>query len=110
MKVLRQATDIIARVERGDLNHDLTNEIEHVLKELADRAPPKGKIKGQVKLTLNFTVDGSSVEFEAGIESKLPKKARRSEMYFVTQDGALSLEHPQQTDIFDGPREVRSAS
>lgn len=109
MKRITQASDIVALVERGDLNHDLSNEISKTLTELRDQAPPKGKVKGSVTLKLNFSVDGNSVEIEAAIDSKVPKRPRGNSVYFLTQDGALSTEHPQQDNFnFDGPREVRT--
>jgi len=106
MKKIKQATDIIGVIERGDLNADLTGEIESVLKTLQDLAPPKGKVKGSVRLDLNFSVEGTSVEIEASIASKVPKRQRGRSFYFLTQDGAISTEHPQQTEMFAGPREV----
>lgn len=108
MKKIRQATDIIGVIERGDVNADLTVEIESVLKTLQDLAPPKGKVKGSVKLTLNFSVESNSVEVEASIDTKLPKRQRGKSFYFLTQDAQLSTEHPQQENMFDGPREVRT--
>jgi hypothetical protein len=109
MKRITQATDILGVLERGDLNHDLTGEIESVLKALRDLAPPKGKVKGSVGLTLNFQVEGQSVEIEASITSKVPKRQRGRSFYFLTQEGSLSTEHPQQSDMFNGPRAVASS-
>ena len=109
MKTLGQANEIIGKIERGDLNADLTAEIKAVLTRLQDLAPPKGKVKGRVSLTLNFTVEGKSVEIDSAIDSKTPKAQRSRSLFFLTPDGDLSTEHPQQTDMFPGPREVRRA-
>lgn len=109
MSKIRQASDIIAMVERGDLNADLSAEISRVLKKLQDLAPPKGKVKGRVSLTMSFTVEGRTVEIDAAIDSKTPKATRGRSFYFLTPDAELSTEHPQQDDMFSGPREVRSA-
>lgn len=103
------ATDIIGMLERGDLNNDLTNEIRTVLKTLQDLAPPKGKVKGSVTLTLNFCVEGKNVEVESAIASKVPKAQRARSFYFVKEDGMLSVEHPQQDDLFVKPRVVKDA-
>lgn len=110
MKKIRQATDIIAILERGDLNADLTAEITKVLEALQEAAPPKGKaVKGEVTLKLKFAVEGASVEVESEIASKTPKRPRGRDFYFVTEDAALSTEHPRQSNMFDGPREVQAA-
>ena len=108
-KRLKQASEIIGVIERGDLNHDLTNEIEKVLKALQEQAPPKGKIKGSVSLKLGFTVSANSVELDSVIDSKVPKRPRQTSLYFLTQDAELSTEHPQQEAMeFSEPRVVRN--
>lgn len=110
MKKIRQATDIIGVLERGDLNADLTAEITKVLAALQEAAPPKGKtVKGEVSLKLKFAMEGSSVRVESEFSSKTPKRPRGADFYFVTEDAALSTEHPKQTNMFDGPREVHAA-
>lgn len=109
MKKIRDATQIIGMLERGDVAQALSVEIEKALVALQDAAGPKSKAKGSVTLKLNLEVLGQSVEIEADITSKVPKPKRGRSFYFVTQDGALSTEHPQQLDML-GPREARSAA
>jgi len=108
MKTIKQASEIFALIERGDFNHDLSTEIQRTLSFLMDNAPPKGKIKGVVAAKLEFVVTGNSVEINAAYDSKLPKLPRATSFYFVTKEGELSTEHPQQDRLnFDGPREVK---
>lgn len=109
MSKVKTAVEIIGIVERGDLNADLTRQISDTLQQLQDMAPTKGKIKGSVKLTLNFIVEGRTVAIEAGIETKVPKRQRGSSFYFLTPDGGISTEHPQQQEMFAGPRELKTA-
>lgn len=103
MKRISQATEIIGMIERGDLNADLSKVICDVLTQLQDQASEKRKVKGEVKLTLKFEVQGKSVEIEPTIDFKVPKPVRAKSIYFVTE-GALSLDHPNQEDMFRGPR------
>src|ERR1700722_401167 len=109
MKIIRQCTEIIGVIERGDAAHDLTLEIEKVLKACQDAAGPKTKAKGEVTLKLQFEVQDRYVDIKADITSKVPKIKRGSSTYFLTVDGELTTQHPSQTDMFDGPREVRAA-
>lgn len=111
-KTLERASDMVAVLEGGDLNHDLSNEIQKALAELQDLAPAngKGKVKGSVTLKIDFTVSGKTVEVDTNFTSKLPKRPRASSTYFITPDAKLSTDHPQQQQLFDGPREVRAAS
>lgn len=104
-KDLSQASDILAVVEHGDLNADLSAEIGKVLSALQDLCPPKGKVTGTVSVTMRLTVEGNTVSIEPSIDSKVPKKPRGSSMYFI-KDGKLSVEHPQQESLRFGIREV----
>ncbi len=110
-KPLSQASDIVAVLEDGDLNNDLSAEIQKVLTELQDLAPTggKGKVKGSLTLKIDFSVSGKSVEIESSFASKLPKRPRATSTLFVTPDAKLSMDHPSQERMnFDGPREVRT--
>lgn len=106
MKVIRQATEILGVIERGDAAHEMTLEIERVLKALQDASGPKQKAKGSVTLKLEFEVEGSFLQIKADIASKVPKIKRGSTAYFLTQDGQITLEHPSQTEMFSGPRSM----
>lgn len=110
-KTLSQASDIVAVIEGGDLNHDLSEEIRKVLAELQDLAPSggKGKVKGSVSLKIDFIMSGRSVEVDTSFSSKVPKRPRSTSVYFVTPDATLSTDHPSQAAMEFGPREVRDA-
>jgi hypothetical protein len=104
MSKIRDATQIIAMLERGDLASELTNEITRVLAACREQSGAKQAAKGSITLTLAFSVQGPSVEIEGSISAKTPKNKRGRSIYFVTDDGELSTEHPQQLSML--PREV----
>lgn len=108
MKRIRDAQTIIGLLEGGELAADLGRQITETLAFLkeASSGPRKAKAKGSVVLKLSFEVEGGAVTIAAEVESKRPKPTRGSSFYWVTDDGALSTEHPQQTDMFAGPREA----
>lgn len=108
MKKIRDAQTIIGMLEGGELAAALGAEITETLAKLKDIAGnrPKNKVKGSVTLKLGFEVEQGSVEISCDIDSKRPKPARGSSFYWITDDGALSTEHPQQTDMFAGPRDA----
>ena len=111
MKKIRDAQTIIGMLEGGEVSQALGKELTDtlaVLKELTG-GRPKGKVKGSVSLKLSLEVEGSTVTISADIDSKRPKPQRGSSFYWVTDDGSLSTEHPQQQDMFNGPREARAA-
>lgn len=108
MKKIRDAQTIIGMLEDGELAAALSSDITETLtklKELADSQGRKAKVKGKVVLTLDFEVEAGAVTVGAGIDTKVPKAPRGTSFYWLTDDGSLSTEHPQQTDMFR-PREV----
>jgi hypothetical protein len=92
---IRDATQLIALLEDGDLAHDLSEEIRSLLEKLRDAAGPKSKAKGSITLTLNFAVEGVTTEIDTEISTRAPKAKRGRSFYFVADDG-LSTDHPKQ--------------
>ena len=107
MRKIRDATEIIARLEGGDLAADLSKEIETAIVALTEHAGDRNVARGSLTLTLSFEIAHGKAEITADIKSKLPKRLRRTSFFFATDDGALSLEHPSQHDMF--PREIAGA-
>jgi hypothetical protein len=109
MKRIRDAQTIIGMLEGGEVAASLGTEITETLAKLKELCGgnPKAKVKGNVTLKINLAVEGSTVTIDAEIDSKRPKPVRGSSFYWVMDDGSLSTEHPQQTDMFSGkPRDV----
>jgi hypothetical protein len=95
-------------LEGGELAASFGAEITTALAQLKELAGdhPKISAKGKVTLTLGFEVCAGTVEVRASIDSKLPKPSRGKSFYWLTDDGSISTEHPQQTDMFAGPRGI----
>lgn len=113
MKRIRDAQTIIGMLEGGELAAQLSADITETLaklKELGDVMGKKAKVKGKVVLALDFEMEAGAVTVSASIDTKVPKAPRGTSYYWVTDDGSLSTEHPQQTDMFAGPREARRAA
>ncbi|MEQ1951001.1 hypothetical protein [Mesorhizobium sp. CN2-181] len=110
MKKIRDAQTIIGMLEGGELAAALGSEITDTLAKLKEMSGnrPKNKVKGSVTLKIGFEVDAGTVEVSCDIDSKRPKPERGRSFYWVLDDGSLSTEHPQQTDMFAGPRAADS--
>ena len=108
MKRIRDAQTIVGMLEGGELNAALSSEITATLAKLKEMSSENHKksFKGSVSLKLSFEMEAGAVTIAADIEAKTPKQPRARNFYWVTDDGALSTEHPQQTDMFAGPRDV----
>jgi hypothetical protein len=111
MKKIRDGQTIIGILEGGQLAADFGSEVTETLAKLKDLSGdrPKNKFKGSVTLKVGFEVEGGAVTIDCAIETKTPKAPRSSSFFWVLDDGSLSTEHPQQTDMFAGPREARAA-
>lgn len=106
MRRIRDAQTIIGMLEGGEVAQAFASELTETLAKLKELAGdrPKSKAKGSITLKLSLEVEAGAVTIVADIDSKRPKPQRGSSFYWVTDDGALSTEHPQQTDMFAGPR------
>lgn len=108
MKRIRDAQTIIGSLEDGEAVAALSKELTETLADLKAQCGnrPKAKAKGTVSLTLTIEVEGGSATITADVQSKRPKPVRGSSFYWVLDDGSLSTEHPQQMNMFGGPREA----
>jgi hypothetical protein len=105
---IRDATQIIGMLERGDLAADLSAQLAEVIDACREAAGPKATAKGSLTLKLDVEVEGVSITLSGDIVTKLPKLKRGSTFMFLTADGALSTEHPNQASLFGDLKEVRS--
>lgn len=109
MKIIRDAQTLLGMLETGDLNRELTQKMTEVLEKLSELSNdrPNMTYKGVVALKLSFAVKNGMVEISADIPPPvMPKLPRKSSIYFAIEGGKLSTEHPQQHDMFGGPREI----
>lgn len=108
MKRINDAATLIAVLEQGDLKSDLNTEIAKVVAKLHELSDdnPKRKFSGALTLKMKFQAENGMVTISNDIASTLPKIPRRQDVFWTTEEGALSTEHPAQTDMFGGPRVI----
>jgi len=108
MKIIPNSQALIGMLEGGELNVDLTQKLDETLAELGTLSDDNPKVahKGSLTLKLDFSVANGMVTINADIATKTPKRTRRSTAYWITDSGKLSTEHPQQHDMFSGPRDA----
>ena len=94
--ILQTTDEILGQLERGELARDYAVAVQEVLAALSEL----GGGKGSVSLKLTFDAKGEMVMITSSLTSSVPKKPRKSSNFFVTGDGRLSLQHPDQIDIF----------
>ncbi|MBC7280003.1 hypothetical protein [Hoeflea sp.] len=105
---IREASILIGALEGGELNRSFSTEMAKVLQELHTLSTEdvKKTFKGEVNLTISLAAENGTVTISADIKSKTPKRPRARSFYWITEQGTLSTEHPQQTDMFTGPRDT----
>lgn len=111
MKTIPNAQALIGMLGNGELNEELTRVSEETFAELLEMSNdnPKAKHKGSITLTLNLEAASGMITIMPKIDTKTPERPRRSTVYWITEGGKLSTEHPQQHDMFSGPREIERA-
>lgn len=92
---LRTFSATLATIERGEV----VSELDDAMLEIIHTLQEAGKGKASVTLTVNFVADGERVDLDCDIKMRLPKKTRRRTPFWLAE-GALSTEHPRQTDMF----------
>lgn len=109
MRIIRDAQSLLGMLESGDLNAELSTKLTETLEKLLELSNDRPNVtyKGSVSLKLNLAVKNGMVEINAEIPPPtLPKLPRKASVYWVIEGGRLSTEHPQQHDMFPGPREI----
>ena len=94
--ILKNTPDILGSLERGALSKDFATAMQEVLHALEHLQ----KGKGSITLKLNFNADNGVVQIASTIATSIPKAPRKTSNYFITDDGYLSMQHPDQVDIF----------
>lgn len=84
-------TDVIGELEGGDLLHELTAKLYEV-----GRAVRETRKEGSIKLSIKLSPTGKSFILDAKIEAKVPEHDRPSTTFFMTDEGTLMRNDPNQ--------------
>lgn len=103
-RLLRTFREMIGLLSRGDVSRKLDEEMEKCLQALEDMPAEKGKAELTLKITFEYEL--GRIDVKAEIKSKLPETSKFMKTPFWIDDGRLSVEHPNQINMFAGPRGV----
>jgi hypothetical protein len=108
---IRDLNTLVGMIDRGHLIRDSNEKLADVLGTLnaLSAEAPKRKVKGKVVLEVDIEVVNGVATISASVKAKKPEPERGSSLFWLTSEGALTTEHPQQVDMFRAPREVESA-
>lgn len=97
-RVLRTFREMIGLVSRGDFSRHLDAEMEKCLVALEECPADKCRAEMTVKVVFEYELGRIDTKVDAKI--KLPNTAKFMKTPFWVVDGMLSLEHPNQIDMF----------
>lgn len=101
---IRSVTEILGLLSRGRFSERLDEELEKCITALENLPEEKGSASIEITLQLNF--QSGRLDIRPKVNGKLPKEKAFSDTPFWTLDGALSVQHPSQIDMFAGPRDA----
>jgi hypothetical protein len=104
---IRNFDQLIGLLNRGRFAEKCDEELERVMAALKEMPKEKGKAKITVEITV--ACDSGRIDVTPVVKSKLPETGTFSATPFWEADGALSVEHPNQKDMFAGPRTASTA-
>lgn len=84
-----------ARSKKGHASREFATRVKELLAELHDM----GEGAGAVALKLTFSAKSGMVDVKVKLTSTHPERKRKSTMFWVTEDGELSLQHPDQAPL-----------
>lgn len=111
--IVRSFSQFVGEAEDGQLQTDLTSEMQDLVAALSNAAAERGgKPKGKLTLTVEMKLVDGAFEVLTDIKIAAPKVARARSIFFATPDNNLTREHPRQQrlplhDVAVAQREVR---
>lgn len=101
---IRSVTDVLGLISRGRFAERLDEELEKCITALESLPEEKGTASIEITLTLNY--QSGRLDIRPKVNGKPPKEKAFSDTPFWVVDGALSVQHPSQIDMFAGPRDA----
>jgi hypothetical protein len=98
---IKRMTEVLALLNRGRFAEALDAELTEAIETLEALTSEQGK--ATVTITLNLAFQSGRLDIAPAVKSKLPESKSFAATPFWATDGALSVEHPSQSDMF-GPR------
>lgn len=97
--------EFLQSFRRGELLREANDQLEEVVRAVKDTGG-----KGSVTISLPFKMnDAGQLECVPSINSKRPRRALGTGIYFATDDGQLTRRDPDQREMFGDELDARRA-
>lgn len=103
-RVIRSYTETVGLLSRGEFARRIDEEIAKLLEAFENMTADSGK--GTLDVKLEFKYELGRIDVAASFKVKSPETDRFMKTPFWIVDGALSVQHPNQHDMFSGPRTI----
>jgi hypothetical protein len=107
-RVLRTFREMLGLLSRGDFSRHCDKLLNEAILAVEECPADKCKAEIVVKITLDYEL--GRIDIKADAKSKLPDTVKFMKTPFWTVDGQLSVEHPNQIDMFPPQRKRAEAA
>lgn len=97
-RVLRTFREMLGLLSRGDFARHCDKLLNEAIQAVEECPADKCKAEITVKVTLDYEL--GRIDIKADAKSKLPDTVKFMKTPFWAIDGQLSIEHPNQIDMF----------
>jgi hypothetical protein len=103
-RTIRSFVEMLGLLSRGRFAERLDEELTEAIQHLEALPEEKGSATITVEVTLNF--QSGRLDIRPKVKAKLPEAKAFTDTPFWTHEGGLSVQHPNQIDMFGGPRDA----
>lgn len=91
---------LVAGLEDGQLNQDLTDAVSEIVARLHDTERDQGgSPAGTLTLKLGMKLDGGVIEIKGAFTTAMPKEIRPKSVYWATPNNNLTRRNPKQREF-----------
>lgn len=102
--LVRRFVGMLELLNRGRFVEKCDEGLAKTLETLA--ALPGEKGKAAITVTIDVAYDSGRLDIRPAVKVKLPEDKAFAGTPFWEHEGALSIQHPSQIDMFSSPRDV----
>lgn len=100
---------VLGILEDGQFAPEAAEKLRELTMKMREHAENNGgKAKGSFTIMLELEVTNGFLGITPKMEARAPRARRKSSLVFMTRDGGVSLDNPQQLSLL-GPRSVPAA-
>lgn len=97
-RLIRRFSEILGLIDRGRFETSLNDAMREAVEAI--RAQPGEKGKANIKIELEIAAQGEMMQIKPKLVVKLPEGSGYTPLVLWDYEGAFSVQHPSQIDMF----------